>query len=348
MSAALTGALGGAGSGAAIGTGIAPGIGTAIGAGIGGLVGLFSGSQADSAAQASQQMAQAQFDQARQWRNDAMGFSQASPSELAALSKQTQLATQATDFAQKQVALSQDIIKSSMSNTTLAQTQQRDILNGKIPSYLSPLQKQLAIQQQQEQNRIGAAMGRGAATSSAGIAAASQFGQDSAMTLMGAQQNALGVLGNMGAANAQIGLGYYGAQNNVMQNAFGLDANLLQSQATGYGNIQGRMTNASLGANINSFAGAGSVGQLYSGQYGAAMGNQLAGIGASTGMNLAFSPYSPLNKQTPSGPTNPGMSTDQYGTYTQSQRVNSDSFSLPAMNSGYGAPRTYSLGVGGK
>lgn len=71
----------GAATGAAIGS-VVPGIGTAAGAVIGGALGFFGGLSSSSAARGQQAMAQAQLDEARRTREQALGYAGPSAAEL--------------------------------------------------------------------------------------------------------------------------------------------------------------------------------------------------------------------------------------------------------------------------
>lgn len=218
--------------------------------------------------------------------NQANAFAQPTSQELQQMSQQNSMASQAVTFQQNQLAN----VTAQMSATNpviqAAFNQQAQILNGQVPNYLSPLQKQLQIQAQQSNSQIGAAMGRGGATSSAGIAAGAQFSQQNAMTMMQAQQQAMGVLGQTGAnaVNSQnaISGGY---------NAMGQAASALNQGAFNMSNqVQMNQMNAALGT--AKFQGVNQTASLYNAQSTASMLGGLAGMGAGAGMAKAFGPSS--------------------------------------------------------
>lgn len=236
------------------------------------------------AANAAEGMAEAQLAEARRNRELAMGIAQPSVNDLDALSRQNSLAQQSVEFQQNQLSMLYKQMSVIDPAIRMAFQQQGEILQGKIPSYLSPLQKQLQIDKQNQQNRIFAQMGRGADTSSAGIMANAAYGQQNAMTLMNAQQQALGVLGNTGAQlmNAQQGM------QGGAANAFNV-ANAANQQAFGMSDqLKARQLQAIFGTPTTQYAGAGSVGNLMFAQGLQGIGNQAFGMGMGGAMNSAM------------------------------------------------------------
>jgi hypothetical protein len=250
-----------------------------VGLAAGGL--LASGIGSAMAAGAAGDIAEAQLAEARRNRELAMGFAAPSANDLESLSRQNSLAQQSVQYQQQQMAMLYQQMAVVDPAIRMAFEQQGDILKGKIPSYLSPLQNQLNIDKQNQSNRINTMMGRGADTSSAGIMANAAYSQQNAMTLMNAQQQALGVLGQVGsnAIGAQQGL-----QGGAM-NAFNL-ANASNAQAFGMSDtLAKRQMNAIFGTPTTQYAGAGSVGGLMLAQGLQGMGNQAFG----TGLGMASS-----------------------------------------------------------
>jgi hypothetical protein len=220
------------------------------------------------AANAAQGMATAQQNQA----DLAMGFAAPTAGELQNISQQNSIAQQALQYSQAQLKLAGQTVSNAFS-------QQNAIMNGQIPSYLQPLQNQLKIAAQQNQNRVNGTMGGGSSSSSAGIAANAMFGQSAAMTTMNAQQQALGTLGQVGANANNIGMGSAEAAGNINNQAFGMQ-NLLQTN----------QMNAALGT--AKYAGSQYAGSLYDNQALGNMFGSMAGIGSGVAMNQAFGPKS--------------------------------------------------------
>lgn len=237
---------------------------------LGGLVGnAVSGGKAASA---SQNIATSQMQQAQAWRTQSLAYAQPTAAELDNITKQNSLAMNALNYSQQQLGVAKDTVQNAFK-------QQNQILNGETPAYLAPLQKQLGIDAQANQNRISAAFGRGASSSSAGIMANAQFSQNSAMTLMNAQQQALGTLSGIGAnANSAV-LGGFGAAEGANQAAFGMN-NALEN----------RITNASVGTNTTNYAGGQYAGDLMSAQSAQRMWGGLGGIGTGLALQGAFGP----------------------------------------------------------
>lgn len=233
----------------------------------GALAGLgFAGQAIESgkAANATQSAAQAQ--QAR--ADQAMGFAAPTAGELQNLSRQNTMAQQAMQYAQAQTQLAAQTVNTAFQ-------QQNQIMNGQIPGYLQPLQKQLQIASQQNQSRVNGVMGNGASSSSAGMMANSIFGQNAAMTTMQTQQQALGTLGAVGANAVGVANQSMGMASNLNEGAFGM-SNTLQS----------RQANAALGT--ANYQGSQFTGQAMDARSMASMFGSIGGIGTGVAMNQAF------------------------------------------------------------
>lgn len=261
-----------------LGGGLTAGV---VGASVGGSL-ISSGKQADAA----QGIASSQQGAADRNRAAALGFAQPTSSELDQLIRQNGVAMQAVNYQQARLAQTAAQFAAIDPTIKAAFEQQGQILQGKIPDYLSPLQKQLQIAQQQNMSRINATLGTGASSSSAGAMAEAQFGQQNAMTLMGAQQQALATLGQVGsngvAASSQL--------NADNLNAFGSASNANQAGFNMSNALQSRQINASLGTNVTPYAGGQYAGQLMGAQTMGNMFNTVGGIGSAIALSKAFGP----------------------------------------------------------
>lgn len=253
-------------------------------------------------ARSAQSMGEAQLEEARRTRDLAMGVAVPSVQELDAMGRQNALAQDTVSYRQKQLSMIYEQMASIDPAIKMAFQQQADIMRGQIPGYLSPLQKQLQIESQNQQNRIAAQMGRGAPSSSAGMMANAIFSQQNAMTMMNAQQQALGVLGNTGAQlmNAQQGM-QAGAVN-----AFGVETAANQATFGMSDELKKRQIQAIIGTPVTPYAGAGSIGGMMIGQGLQGIGNM--GMGMGTGMLMNQAMLSQYKSAYPQNTLGPGVS----------------------------------------
>jgi CTP-dependent riboflavin kinase len=243
------------------------------------------------AANASQNIAVAQQQRADQ----AMAFAQPTSQQLQQMTSQNMLSTQAISFQQSQLANITSQLSSLNPTIKAAFDQQGQILKGQVPDYLSPLQKQLQMQAQASTSAINATMGRGADSSSAGLAAKSRFGQDNAMTMMNAEQQGLNTLGNVGANAVNTQNSLYSAFG-----AMGQSASALNQGAFNMSNqVQTNQVNAALGT--AKYQGANNTAALYNAQGAANMFGTIAGASGGSALSSAFGPQSPSNAGAASG-----------------------------------------------
>lgn len=254
--------------------------------GLGSIIG--SGKQANAASDISG----AQLVQARQTQSMAMGAAGTTADDLANISRQNQVAMQATSFQQSQLDSTMRQLGAINPAITEAFNQQVSILRGQTSPLLAPLQKQQAIDARGNQSRIGALMGNGAAASSAGATSNAIFSNQQGQQLMNAQLSALSTLGQVGAQGVQAQQGVTGNYVNGVTGA--TNAN---NAAFGMNDaVSKRMLSAITGTNITPYAGGGSaVGQLYQGQGLSSLSNTVAGIGGSGLLYNAFAPKVPYD-----------------------------------------------------
>lgn len=232
-------------------------------------VGMFMSSAAAGS------MAEAQEAQAQRDREQAMRIAQPSATDLEVMSRQNQLSMQSVDYQQQQLALAYQQLAAINPVIKQAFQAQSDIMSGNIPGYLSPLQKQLQISAQQDQNRIAAALGSGGLTSSAGAQASATSTQQNAMTMMNAQQQALTTMGQVGsnAVQAQSGVG------SAVGGAFGNAANMAGAYENMSNASKQMQLNAMFGSPLAPYRGGQFVGALMRGQSEQSSGNALMGMG---------------------------------------------------------------------
>jgi hypothetical protein len=258
---AVSGATGGAASGALVGS-VVPGVGTIAGAAVGGGLGLLSGMAGDRSAELQGQIAQAQLEEQRRTRQQALDAAGGSPQELAQLDQSIQLNNQ--DIARKQ-----KLLDSSDPALIEAGHQALSLLQGKESSVLAPLKTQRDKDRLQLENQLRSQLGSGYANTTAGIQALSAFDQASASTYSSAQQQSLSQL--LGVA--QNTSASYGMQNNIS------NANNISNS---YGNIQARKVGAINGTPITG-AGAQYAGALAGATQQQSTFNQLLGLGGQLG-----------------------------------------------------------------
>lgn len=197
-----------------------------------------------------------QLDQQRTDRSMAMKYA-VSDEELQQLQQSIALNNQ--DIARKQ-----KILASADPALIEAGNQALQLMQGKNAASLKPLQDQRAQQRQQLQQTLAQQLGSDYATSSQGRAALNQFDQQTANTMTGAQQEAIGKYMNYATVGEQVGnLG----QNMDQMNTF----------SSIYGNQAGRRTNAITGNRVD--ASLGNAGALYKARAGQGYMDQIFGAG---------------------------------------------------------------------
>lgn len=167
-----------------------------VGRAIGGVVGDITG--ANQQAEAAQAAAMAQQSEARRQRADLQRLTEGVTVEgLAQYDKALQL--QDKNISRQEQLLSQ------IDPAILEASQQAlRLLRGESSSALQPYQNQRTQQRQKLVNQLREQLGPGAETSTAGIQALSRFDSESSNLFAGAQQQALGNLGNIAAQFSSI------------------------------------------------------------------------------------------------------------------------------------------------
>jgi len=179
--------------------------------------------------------ARRQFDITQKGVDEATGYAKEavnmakSPEELATLRKS--LASQEQELGRQSKlfdALNPAIMEASQ--------QALQLLQGKEAKALAPLRRQREQQRTKLLNRLRETLGPGAETSTAGMQALSQFDQQSADTLFGAQQQSMGSLFGMGMQGEMGKMQASGLRNS----SIGQMANI----GGMFGNAAGRVSNA--------------------------------------------------------------------------------------------------------
>lgn len=201
-------------------------------------------------ANAQQNIAESQLGYAERMRSDAMGFAKMTPAELSLLKSQTAAYHNYLQFQQSNLMAQGDLLKQY-------QMAQSDVMSGKTPGVLSPMEKQFEIDRQKLNSQMRAMGGSGMGGSSAGMQ--QRAFQEQAMGM--ARLNALQGLSGMGAQQAQ-----------VMNQGQGMTSDLAMALLGARNAIQNRQIAASNQIPVYQYAGAGSIGS-------ATMGAGLAGLG---------------------------------------------------------------------
>jgi len=287
MSEVEQGAVSGAAQGAMIGS-IVPGIGTLVGAGVGGALGAVGGKGAKKSRGAAQAAAIAQQREAqRQYKEQSGILNKASVMGMASMDK-------AIGQQEKNLARQEQMISQIDPTIIEASQQALKLLRGETSSTLAPLQRQRDMQRQKLMNSLREQLGPGAETSTAGIQAMNRFDAESSNLFAGAQQQALGNLGNISSQ--------FSSQRPDIGREIGNMANFGMNKA-GYG-FQLAEGLRLAGAGKQATAGAQYTGQMMQGQYQQAQANQLM----QTGGMLAGSYLSGgLGGGTTSPTSTPGM-----------------------------------------
>lgn len=288
-----TGALAGGASGAGVGALAGP-YGAIVGGVVGAGIGLFGASQQGDSSEAYQQMAQAQLDAQRQNRDLALGYAAPSMEELQNM--QAQFANMQRMYAYQQASHARDsqILESQYPGIIAASQNLHDLMTGKDAAILGPLRQQQQLQRQQMQAQLQRQLGPGWQTSSAGIEAMTRFDQNADMAQAQAQLQATQTVS--GAANALTG-DYQQVRGNDNQDSMAM-GQLQSFYGQGMNSISNRRVAAATGTNLAPYAGAGSVGQYMTGQYGAKSAANMIDVGA----RLAGSQFgSGLNPSSGSG-----------------------------------------------
>jgi len=239
-------------------------MGFAIAAGVAAVAGgaaSYFGSQ--NAANSAATAASDQLDQANRNRGQALGYAGATPQELNILGQQY---TAANQSLQQQQQLMNSIDPALME----ASKQALQIMQGGSSASTQPMFALRNSQRAQLVNSLQAQYGPGAESTSIGQRALQQFD----MQTQNMQTGQLGNLMQMGSMGAQ-------ANQGVMQSI-----GALGQVSQGYGNIQTRLTNASLGTGTQLYnsAGAGAVAGTLQGQGLASLGNNvMSGVGSLAG-----------------------------------------------------------------
>lgn len=243
----------------------------------GGLYGMVKGAQAVGDA-ANSQLKQQYAD-----RQQAMGFAEATPEELANMQA-------AIKFSQYDIDRKQKLLDSTDPALIAAGRNALDLLNGKEAPTLGPLKNQLAQQEAKLRAKLTQQFGPGYETTTGGQQALQQFQQQANMTLANAQQQSLGQL-----------LG-------VVQNTAGQNANIGTQMSLGQllGSVQNRQIGALQGFGVDpslGYKGELANSQVYNNWL--QQGAKLAGtfVGAAGGNPLAGSGGGSASTAAPSGNT---------------------------------------------
>lgn len=225
------------------------------------------GRPGEAAARAAQGAANAQMAEARRQRQEA--FNMTEPVTVAALASYDK----ALGFQEKNLARQEQLISQIDPTVIEASQQALKLLRGEESSSLAPFKQQREMQRQKLLNQLRQQLGPGAETSSAGIQALTKFDSESAGLFAGAQQQALGNLGNIfGQFNS--------GRPDMLREAQGFGALATNRQALRLNQL-GAMNPSNqqmFGTAGGEFAGAAIKAQ---GQQ--ALQNQLLGIGAQMG-----------------------------------------------------------------
>ena len=256
------GAVGGGAAGFAIGGPVGAGVGAALGGSmLGGM-----GAAEDSAAAAQKAAISQQRIAGRQQQYLQNMTEGVTVEGLAQYDKA--LAIQDRNLAR------QEQLVASIDPTILEASQQAlKLLRGEQSRTLQPFQNQRALQRQTLVNSLREQLGPGAETSSAGQQALTRFDSESSNLFAGAQQQALGNLGNIGAQ-------FSGFRPDMLQGAMGL-GNLATNRAGLRFSQAGAMTGVN--QNVLNSAGAQYTGQALQGQ---AQQAQFGQLGQIAGMGL--------------------------------------------------------------
>lgn len=198
----------------------------------------------NNAADAAEQGAQAQLGAQQDVRNRALESAKPTAMELGAMNAQMQ---QAGQSLKRQQALFDAIDPALIESGKQA----LELLQGKSAATVAPMLAQRQQQRAQLEQKLQQQLGPGAAASSAGAQALSNFDLQTSNYQAQLQQGTLGML--------------LGQANNTGQSALasGNQAGQLFGAVAGQaGNIQNRMINANLGSNTAQYAGAPFVGDL--------------------------------------------------------------------------------------
>lgn len=159
----------------------------------------------DAAAHESQLAARASFGEAKKsfkrvnriLRDESKLQEEATVSSMADMDKR--IADQEKNLARQEQMIS------AIDPTIMEASQQAlRLLRGESSSVLAPMQKQRDMQRQKLMNSLREQLGPGAETSTAGIQALTRFDAETNSLMAGAQQQALGNLGNLGGQFSQM------------------------------------------------------------------------------------------------------------------------------------------------
>lgn len=188
------------GSGGGGGGGMGAVLGTVAGGPIGGLIGGGLGMSQDGsnkAARAAQGAAEERYKLAAQYWDKSAGRLDDAYNEFKGYSIQDMMKMDDIIAKQDKNLARQEQMISQIDPTVLEASQQAlKLLRGETSSALAPLQNQRNTERQKLVNQLRAQLGPGAETSTAGIQALTRFDAQTSQLMAGAQQSALGQLGN--------------------------------------------------------------------------------------------------------------------------------------------------------
>lgn len=229
-------------------------------------------------ANAQQGIAEDQLRAAMDQRGLALHFAQMTPSELSLIKSQTSAYRNYLQFQQQDLMRQGDLLKQY-------QSAQGDVLAGRTPTVLSPMEKQFDIERQQLASRMRATGGSGMSGSSAGM-------QQRAL-----QEQSMG-LARMNSLQGLAALG--GQASQVMNQGAATGSSLAESVFGMHNAIASRQIAAANAVPVYQYAGAGGIGASM-------LGASLAGMGNNV-MNAAL-----LNQFAQNGPYRQQGAQPSYG-----------------------------------
>lgn len=171
----------------------------------------------------------------------------------------------------------QEQMISQLDPTIIEASQQAlKLLRGDKASSMGPLENQRAMQRQKLVNTLRSQLGPGAETSSAGMKALTAFDQESSSLFSNAQQQALGMMGNISSQ-------FSSQRPDMLREISGLSG-FGQAQTNLQFQRAAALSNARQG--LQQSAGGSAIGVMMQGQQQQAMGNQL--LGAATTLGTAY------------------------------------------------------------
>ena len=252
-----------------------------MGRAVGDAWGQISGSE--RSARASERAASAQRDAANAQYGNLTAMLGKSADQVSNLSVRALLDVDNSIAAQEKNIARQEKLLSSIDPTIMEASQQAlKLLRGEDASTLAPLKKQRDLQRQRLLNQLREQLGPGAETSTAGIQALTRFDSETDSLFAGAQQQALGNLGQIS--------GQFSAQRpDMLREVSGLSSfqtNRLNAGmlAPNY-NLQRASALQGAGSQVINSAGAQFTGDLLRGQAQSAFTNDLLKAGLTAGVS---------------------------------------------------------------